>query len=183
RAYINSTDPARIIVSMLTSGQQVSFSTFVEIVTRFGDGSTLSTKNTQLSSVFATLPNRLVQKFTSIKDPVELKRRHDLKAATLQDRSPLFRPASLFFQDMNDYHQRFCEYQVSKKLLRFDNVADLYRATAWTALRGISNFFNPLADNFTLKRFLLGITFGAGVLLLAITQKANLLTQFSGLSM
>jgi len=176
-AYANSADPARCLLTMMSIGP--SFTTCLEFVTRFADGTRLSTKNTQLSSVLAIMPNRIVQQFPGIQDPVELKRRHDQKAETLQSRSPEFRPTSSYFTDLNEYHQQYCQYQETKKLLRFDTAAGLYRATYRTGLRGVANFVNPLADNFTVPRFIFGTLLGAGLPLIAATQHARILSWLS----
>jgi hypothetical protein len=176
-AYANSADPARCLATMMSIGP--SFTTCLEIVTRFADGTRLSTKNTQLSPVLAIMPNRIVQQFPGIQDPVELKRRHDQKAETLQSRSPEFRPPSSYFTDLNEYHQQFCQYQETKKLLRFDTAAGLYRATYRTGLRGVANFVNPLADNFTVPRLILGTLLGAGLPLIAATQRGPILLWLS----
>jgi hypothetical protein len=156
-----------------------SFATCVEIVTRYADGTRLSTKNTQVTSVLATMPNRIVQQFPGIQDVVELKRRHDRKAETLLNRSPEFRPDSTYFSDLDEYHERYCEYQEAKGLLRFDAKAGLYRATYKTGLRGIYNFINPLADNFTVPRFVAGALLGAGIPLLAATQHERIVSWLS----
>jgi hypothetical protein len=172
RAYMNPSDPARILLTLLSIKD--SFTISLEIVTRFTDGMRLSTKNTQLSSVLAVMPNRIVQQFPGIDDPLELKRRHDQKSEALQPRIPEYRAQSSYFSDLNDYHSQYCQYQVSKNLLRFDTVAGIYRATYLTGLRGVANFLNPIADNFTLYRFLLGVLFGAVPPLLVATQHAQI---------
>jgi hypothetical protein len=48
-------------------------------------------------------------------------------------------------------------------LLRHDPPADAYRATAKVAWREVANYLNPLADNFTAARFVLGLALGAGI--------------------
>ena len=174
RAYMSSTDPARCLLTLMSI--KGSFTNCLEIVTRFSDGTRLSTKNTELSTVLAVLPNRIVQQFPGISDPVELKRRHDAKAATLQDRMPEYRPQSTYFTDLNQYHAQYCQYQVSKNLFRFDAAAGVYRATYLTGLRGIYNFLNPMADNFTVRRFLLGLLLGAAPPVVVATQHQHILS-------
>jgi hypothetical protein len=173
RAYMSSTDPARCLLTLISI--KGSFTNCLEIVTRFSDGTRLSTKNTELSTVLAVLPNRIVQQFPGISDPIELKRRHDVKAATLQDRMPEFRPQSTYFADLNQYHVQYCQYQVSKNLFHFDAATGLYRATYLTGLRGVYNFLNPLADNFTVRRLLLGMLLGAAPPIIVATQHPHIL--------
>jgi hypothetical protein len=56
------------------------------------------------------------------------------------------------------------EYQASRGLLRWDANAGIYRATSWTALRGIRDFLNPIADrNLSVLRFLVGVVAGGGL--------------------
>jgi len=173
RAYMSSTDPARCLLTLMSI--KGSFTNCLEIVTRFADGTRLSTKNTELSTVLAVLPNRIVQQFPGVSDPIELKRRHDVKAATLQDRMPEYRPQSTYFADLNQYHVQYCQYQVSKNLFSFDATAGVYRATYLTGLRGIYNFLNPLADNFTVRRLLLGLLLGAAPPIIVATQQQHIL--------
>jgi hypothetical protein len=54
---------------------------------------------------------------------VELKVRHDAKAEEVAERGVVYREHERFFQGFQDYHRRFCKYQQSKGLLRFDAAA------------------------------------------------------------
>ena len=170
RMYASPADPARCDIMVI--GVKQSSTTCVEFVTRFADGTRLSTKNSEFSSVFAPFPKRITQTFSGVTDPAVLKSYHDRKTETLRERMPEFRPLSSAMADLEDYHRQFCEHQVSKKLLRFDADCGIYRATYGTSLRGITNFLNPMADNFTLPRFCLGALLGAGLPLAAVTQHA-----------
>jgi hypothetical protein len=172
RMYASPADPARCDVMVI--GVKQSSTINVEFVTRFADGTRLSTKNSEFSSVFAPFPKRITQTFPGVTDPAIVKSYHDRRSETLRDRMPEFRPISSAFADLEDYHQRFCEHQVSKNLLRFDAENGIYRTTYGTALRGIANFLNPMADNFTLGRFCLGTLLGAGLPLGAVTQHARI---------
>lgn len=67
-----------------------------------------------------------------------------------------------------DYHRRFCDFQDSRGLLLPANEMGRHHLTVKTALRGVANFFNPLADNFTLPRFLVAFAVGTGLPLLAV---------------
>ena len=175
RVYASSSDPARILVTLLTSTGGTSAQNYTEIITRFQDGTILSTKNSSVSSVFAAMPKKVSQVFPSLQDLLELKRRHDAKAQGLILRNPLYRNVSTFFDDFQGYHRRFCEYQQGKRLLRLDPRTGVYRATVWLGLRGIQNFLNPLADNFTLPRFALGLLAGALPPLVILVKPAFLL--------
>lgn len=174
RVYTSSSDPARILVALMSAPRGKMGHNYAENLTRYRDGAILTTKNSNLSTVFATMPGQIVQSFPGVEDLLELKRRHDAKAATLVSHGPLQRDDKTFFDDFRDYHKRFCDYQQSKKLLRFDERARIYRGTLRMALRGTANFLNPLADNFTVSRFAMGLLFGTVLPLIALYQPALL---------
>jgi hypothetical protein len=182
RAYTSTVDPARIMVTLLSSPQGKAAHNYAEIISRYRDGVILSTKNSGVSSVFATMPERIAKTYPGIDDLAELKARHDTHAASLITHGPLHRDPKTFFADFNDYHKRFCEYQQSKGLLRYDQRAGVYRTTPLTGLRGIRNFLNPLADNFTLLRFALGVLLGAAPPVLVIYQLPGLVDWFRSAS-
>ncbi len=174
RVYTSTLNPARIMVTLLSSAQGKAAHNYAEIISRYRDGIILTTKNSGLSSVFARMPEHIVKTYPGIDDLAELKARHDTYAASLINHGPLQRDAKTFFADFNDYHKRFCEYQRSKGLLRYDQRAGVYRATVLTGLRGIRNFLNPLADNFTLLRFTLGVLLGAAPPVLVVYRPSAL---------
>ena len=172
RAYGSTSDPARILVTLMTGPGGTIAHNYTEIISKYQDGTILSTKNSNVSAVFDEMPGRIIQSFPAVKELEELKRRHDAKAATLVARQPIYRDDKKFFDEFQDYHRRFCEFQQSRKLLRYDPSADIYRATLWTGLRGIRNFLNPLADNFTLPRLAVVIVFAAALPLVVVWQRA-----------
>jgi hypothetical protein len=169
RGYLNSADPAKCTVSMLHAGNKASFTHFVEFDSKYADGTKLITVNSQMSTVFAPMPKVVRQQFRNIQDPLELKRRHDQKAQELNSRGVQFFKADTCFDDTRQFHREFCQYQTSRKLLRYDQKAGLYRATVWTGLRGILNFFNPLADYFSITKFAFATVFGTVAPLAALT--------------
>jgi hypothetical protein len=163
RVYTSTLNPARILVTLLSSPRRNVAHNYAEIISRYRDGAILTTKNSGLSSVFARMPEHIVKTYPGIDDLAELKARHDTQAASMTSHGPLHRDDKTFFADFNDYHKRFCEYQRSRGLLRLDKRAGVYHATVLTGLRGIRNFLNPLADNFTVPRFALGVLLGAAL--------------------
>jgi hypothetical protein len=174
RAYGNSSDPARILVTLMSGpGGQIT-NNYTEIISKYQDDTILSTKNSNVSTMFDSLPGRIAQSFPAIRDLEELKQRHDAKAATLVARGPSYRDAAKFFDEFQDYHRRFCEFQQSHRLLKFDQKAGVYRPTVWTGLRGIRNFLNPLADNFTWARFAAVVLFAAVLPVVVISRSATI---------
>lgn len=174
RVYTSTLDPARIMVTLLSSAEGNVAHNYAEIISKYRDGVVLSTKNAGVSSVFARMPERIERTYPGIDDLAELKARHDTYAASLIMHGPLHRDPKTFFADFNDYHKRFCEYQRSKGLLRYDQRARVYRTTVLTGLRGVRNFLNPLADNFTLLRFALGVLLGAAPPVLVVYRPSAL---------
>ena len=168
RTYVNPAETARCSVTMLSFG--TAQQTYAEFVTQYADGTFFTTRNVDISSVFKRLPNSIVQDCRGVTRLAELKRRHDAKAQELLIQGPMFFNRDKFFDDFRNYHIRFCEYQQSQKLLNWEPATNLYRMTVRTALNGIRNFFNPLADNFTALRFVAGLVFGAGLPVLVMLE-------------
>ena len=103
----------------------------------------------------------MIQERRGLRDPASLKRAHDVKAEEFRIREPVFSRADEFEQAFHQYHERWCEHQVSRGLLRVvDGDEDRLRPTVKAGVRGIGNFLNPFADNFTPLRLLLVAIFG-----------------------
>jgi hypothetical protein len=164
RVYTSSVDPARCAVTAVASKNKTLFTSFVEFATRYADGTRLTVGNTRSSGIFDEIPGRIARRYPGLNDLGELKRRHDKEAEKLRERGVVFSKPEDYFTDFADYHRKFVEYQASRGLLRWDASAGIYRATSWTALRGIRNFLNPFADrNFSVARFLVAAILGAGL--------------------
>jgi hypothetical protein len=161
RVYTSSSDAARIWVGGLrVKGGVVNYT---EIITKFQDGTRLNTSNSGTAPIFDPLPGDVKQRCPGVRDLAELKRRHDAKALQLASRGAAYFDDARFFEDYQDYHRRYVEHQGSRKLLRLDPGTGIYHATPKLGLRGIRNYLNPLAGNFTLPRFLLAVVFGTGL--------------------
>ena len=141
---------------------------YLEWITRYEDGTTLTTLNAELGEVFDRMPHQVKQKCVGVTDPAALKARHDRKAENLAGRLPRSPHGVDALAEFRDYHHRFCDFQVSRGLLIPANARGRHSVTVKTALRGVMNFFNPLADNFTLPRFLAAFVVGTGLPLLAV---------------
>jgi hypothetical protein len=175
RAYGNSSDPARILLTLMAGpGGQIT-NNYTEIISKYQDGTILSTKNSNVSAMFDEMPGRVAQTFPAIRDLEELKRCHDSKAATLVTRGPSYRDEAKFFDEFQDYHRRFCEFQQSHGLVKFDQKAGVYRPTVWMGFRGIRNFLNPLADNFTWPRFAAVVLFATVLPVVVIWWSASIM--------
>jgi hypothetical protein len=121
---------------------------FLEIITRFNDGTVLTTKNSQTATVFDLLPSRIRQELPRVKDPETLKRKHDQKMEEFRLNGVIYPKAGEIIPRHGDYHGLFCQYQVTRGLLRFDPSAQIFRATTKTGLRGVRNLLNPFDAGF-----------------------------------
>jgi hypothetical protein len=156
----------------LPGGREIG-QNYLEWITRYEDDTTLTTRNATVSDPFELMPHQMRQEFPGTSDVGELKARHDRRAQQLLPRGPRFPHGRDWMAEYRDYHRRWCAFQEAKGLLRHDAAAGVYRATAKVAWRGIVNFLNPLADNFTLARFVLGLLLGAGMPALGILATAD----------
>jgi hypothetical protein len=164
RLYTSEVDHAVIMMNLMTGeghGGDEHPMNYLEIMTRYADGTILTTRNSEISDVLARLPEQIVQERRGVRDPESLKRVHDLKAEELKIRQPVYSPAADFEAAFHEYHDRWCAHQIERGLLvPAARDEDRLRPTVKTGLRGIRNFLNPLADNFTTVRFALGLLFG-----------------------
>ncbi len=141
---------------------------YVEWITKYTDGTVLTTLNAALSEVFDRMPHQLRQRFPGVTDPTRLKTQHDRRAADLLARQPLFAHGRDLLEEYRGFHRRWCAFQESRGLLRHDAEAGGCRVTRRLAWRGVLNYLNPLADNFSLRRFLPAICVGTGLPAMAL---------------
>lgn len=134
-----------------------------EWVTKYEDGTSLNTLNASVSDVFDRMPHQVRQRYPGVADLTRLKALHDRAAEGLRQRQPRFAHGRDVVAEWKDHHRRWCQFQETRGLLRQDTTADGYRVTQRTAWRGVLNFLNPLADNFSVPRLLLGLIGGAAL--------------------
>jgi hypothetical protein len=172
RTYHSDVDPAVVMMNLLTSevkGAVEQPMNYLEIVTRYGDGTVLSTRNAEISEVLEPLPEQTIVEQKGVREPSALKAAHDRKAAELLAHGPTHSRPEDFEAVFHEFHERWCRHQMDRGLLvPCDDGAERLRPTVKAGLRGIANFLNPLADNFTLPRFLTAIMFGLIVPVLTI---------------
>jgi hypothetical protein len=165
RTYMCDADPAIIMMNLMTAetaGAGEHPMNYLEIVTRYADGTILSTRNAEISDVLEALPEHIIQERKGVRHPAKLKLEHDERANSLLIHGPLYSRPDEFEIAFDDFHERWCLHQIDRGLLvpRSDDPQRL-RPTVKAGLRGIANFLNPMADNFTLPRFLLAVVLGA----------------------
>jgi hypothetical protein len=160
RIYTNPMDPAIFSVNAIGGLKDIKYSgkNYVSITTHFEDGTLLTTRNVNISSILEIPTRNVIQDFPGEASLEKLKQKHDLKVKDFNIRNPIYLRQSnveKYLEDFRKYHKEFCELNQSKGLLRFDISSNFYRATYKTGLRGVVNYLNPLVDNFTWKRFAL----------------------------
>jgi hypothetical protein len=164
RTYHSEVDPAIVMMNLMTSeleGAVEQPANYLEIVTRYGDGTILSTRNSEISEVLEPLPEHTILERKGVREPAALKAEHDRAAEDLLTHGPVFSRPEDFEPVFHEFHERWCRHQVDRGLLvPRDDDPERLRPTIKTGLRGIANFLNPLADNFTIPRFLVAIIFG-----------------------
>lgn len=172
RTYFSDVDPAIVMMNLMTSGIEGSVEqpmNYLEIVTRYGDGAILSTRNAEISEVLEPVPGHIIQERRGIREPAPLKAVHDQMAGELLAHGPTFSRPLDFEPVFHEFHERWCQHQINRGLLvPAANDRERLRPTIKAGLRGIANYLNPLADNFTLPRFLIAIVFGLVVPVLTI---------------
>jgi hypothetical protein len=164
RFYTSPTDPAILLTSLLRverSGKAQN-ADYVEMITRFRDGTELATINAAITTPFAPMPQRITQRVPGM-DPERMKERHDGKAAELLPREPLWHGPGDILERWRESHRRWCQHQEKTGLMRYERASDSYRLSATTGLRGIANFLNPVGREMTPARFLAALFFAAVV--------------------
>jgi hypothetical protein len=172
RTYFSDADPAVVMMNLLTSEVEGSIEqpmNYLEITTRYGDGTILSTRNAEISEVLEPVPGHVIQERRGLREPGPLKAAHDQKADEFLVHGPTFSQPEDFEPVFHEFHERWCRHQIDRGLLvPLTDDPDRLRPTVKAGLRGIANYLNPLADNFTFPRFLTALLFGLVVPVLTI---------------
>jgi hypothetical protein len=172
RTYFSDADPAIVMMNLMTSEIEGSLEqpmNYLEITTRYGDGTILSTRNAEISEVLEPVPGHIIQERRGLREPAGLKAEHDRKAEELLVRGPTYARPKDFEPVFHEFHERWCRHQVDRGLLvPVTDDPERLRPTVKAGLRGIANYLNPLADNFTFPRFLTALLFGLVVPVLTI---------------
>lgn len=162
RTYINPGETSRCVVmivetglKMLVNGKRpVSSSCTLSFHTFFSDNTLLTTRNMHLKSILDRPPYQTVQERPYIKEPAEMKRVHDAKAATMG--CPVAPPSSSaqVFKAIHEEHDRFCEYQLAQGTFCMNPDGKSYLLADKAHWRGIRNHLNPFVHRFYAWRFL-----------------------------
>ena len=166
RFYTSATDPALMLTSLLRvrvkSGSSHNLD-YVEIITRYTDGTVLTTSNSPARSVFDRPAQRVHQRFPGL-GAAALKERHDRAAAGLLPRDPLWVRGDEILARWQESHRQWYEHQVQQGLLAYDAASDRYAPSRRTALRGIADYLNPVAATAPPHRIAAGALTSAALL-------------------
>jgi hypothetical protein len=167
RTYLSDADPAMVHAMLMRAdvglGDAPSALNYVEVATRYADGTSASTRNGDVSSVFVEPPNvDLAVRRTAVRVN-DLKQAHDRRTEAFRIREPLYARADQIDDLLTEHHRKWTRYQLDRGALSLDAEAGRLRPTVRTGLRGIGNFLNPFADNATPARVVLGLLLGLGL--------------------
>jgi len=167
-AFSSISDSGRCYATCITAlnAQATTIQNYIEFVNEFTDGTVLTTRNSSASDVLAHLPGHTVKSCPGVTDISALRHKHTEQMTS-------FRAVPASRQDnlldlLNEKQRKFCDHQVKCGLLEWKDADRLFYATTRCALRGIANFLNPFADNFTPLRGLSAVLAGIGFPLLGM---------------
>jgi hypothetical protein len=164
RAYLSEAEPA-VLGAHCMAASAGGGHNFEEWYTRHEDGTTLTTRNCEISTLFDRMPHQVIQESVGMRDLATLRERHRRGEMELLARSPRHPDQRKLLDEAVEFHRRWCDHQVARgRLVPLPDGA--LRPSLRTALRGVGNYFNPLADNFTVPRFALALLGGLGLPLL-----------------
>ncbi len=167
RSYLSEVDPEMVHAMLLRAeasfNQTPTALNYLEVMTRYADGTGASTRNGDVSSVFAEPPHLDIAVRRTVHSPADLVAAHRQRTSTYKIREPLFAKAEDLVPLLQEHHERWSRFQVEHGALRTDPEAGLLHPTVKTGLRGISNFLNPFADNFTVARMIGALLLGLAI--------------------
>jgi hypothetical protein len=155
RSYLspNAWEVANLNLMRSATGANAPISMeMLEFATVYADGGMLITRNAEIDDVLDPLPDQITADERGVISPRLLLERHRLRAEamTLHGATQI-RPETLD-DHWRRFHERWAAHNVARGLLKDDGQADVLRPTVRTAMRGVRNYLNPFADNFTLGR-------------------------------
>jgi hypothetical protein len=169
RFYTNTADPALMLTSLLSTAPSARTpgrsADYVEFITRYTDGTSLTTINSTTTPLFDPPPGKTVQRRPGM-DVVRLKETHD-KAARAIAREPRWVRGDEILDRWQESQKQWYEHQVARGLLQYDARSDRYAPSRQTALRGIVDYLNPVARSAPPQRIAAGALGSAALLGLA----------------
>jgi hypothetical protein len=174
RSYIRPSDPARGVIMVVEhkaktgGGNQVSQTWQYEFITHFADGRSLSTSNMRLRSLLDSPPEFVKQPYPSLRDPAEIKKRHDARAATMG--MPVAPSSDLrsIFSEIEREHEHLSQYREKHGNYKRNPGGDAYVLTDQVHWRGIRNYLNPFVHHFPALSFVSALLAAAALPLLGL---------------
>jgi len=183
RRYIHPADAATcgltiVEVKVNVNGvENVRNACAFEFATRLANGNLFLTRSKSQPSLFDQPPFRITQDFPNVTDLTELKRRHDVKAATL---GPAKMPPIDFAgvcDELNAEHERNARFQLERGIYQLAPNGDAYLVTDKAFDRGIRNHFSPFGRRVSVARVILSALIGAVLPLFGILKLAPWLSE------
>jgi len=160
RQYVNPAESSRCevaiqeLVQTVDAKQAFTSRCVIHFHSRFTDDRVLTTRNMKLKSVLENPPYWVLQECPQIDDPAKLKRIHDARAQTMGSPvAPLTDPDRIF-KYVQSEHERYSAYQLSVGDYEPVPGEDSYAFSDKVYRRGIRNYYNPLAQGISARRFL-----------------------------
>ena len=160
RHYLNPAESSRCEVAIhelaLTVEGKPAFtsSCVIHFHTRFTDDRVLTTRNMKLKNILDNPPYWVLQECPQIDDPAKLKRIHDARAQTMGCPVAPLTVVDRILKDVQSEHERYSAYQLSVGGYRPVPGEDSYALSDKVHWRGVRNYFNPLAQGISARRFL-----------------------------
>lgn len=167
RLYFNSQDATGLLVSVFHTSQRTM--SVCEFTTRFEDGTELDTSNSNLSGVFTKPDWMKVERHPGMDIP-KLYEAHQKRVEEMKSRGIAPRQQALdkLMDEIKQSQDRQIEFQASNGILKPGKDAGAYQLTSKVAFRGVGNYLNPFAHDFTMRRMLVGGAVGVGLAFAAI---------------
>lgn len=186
RGYQNSAEPASCTVTVVEVRSNVKGvigvknSQVVNFTTRFENGKELITRNMELKSLMDSPDYKIMQDCPQVTNIAQLKKKHDLRAATLG--TPLSPPRDIesVIAEFDKDHERFSSFQVQRGIYRLSPQGDTYLITDKAFNRGIRNHFNPFARRISITAIVFSALIGAVLPLFGILKLAPAMTERFG---
>jgi hypothetical protein len=137
--------------------------------TRFSDGTVLTTRNKAVKSILDQPPYWVVQECPGMSDPVQMKREHDRKSATMGQAVSPPSDAKSVFDNIQSEHERFSDYQLQNGGYVALPDGSSYVLADQVYWRAICDYLNPFTQKLSMRHFLPAALVGIGLPLSALT--------------
>ncbi len=186
RSYMRPGDPARCVVMVVEhranagGGNHVAQAWQYEFITHFADGRVLSTNNMRLKSLLDSPQEFVKQALPGLRDPAEIKKRHDARAATMGVPVSPAMDLGKIFAEIESEHERLCSFRVKQGNYKVDDSGSSYALTDRVYWRGIRNFLNPFVHRFSMLQFVSALVAAAALPLLGLQRFVPIAAAMAG---